>query len=167
MGRRRAGRAAARRCLGACTPLPRLPFTHLTLPFPRPSPAGAIIKEMGWVALFTRGLPLRIVMIGTLTGLQWGIYDAVRPGLLCCAALRCALVPAGPCWPALLGHGCPARCARRWRASHAPPAAAPRCASPARHSLHSASGCPPASYHLQFKVYVGLPTTGSAEPEKK
>jgi solute carrier family 25 phosphate transporter 3 len=57
-------------------------------------PAGEIIKEMGWVALFTRGLPLRIVMIGTLTGLQWGIYDA-------------------------------------------------------------------------FKVYVGLPTTGSAEPEKK
>lgn len=57
-------------------------------------PASEIIKEMGWVALFTRGLPLRIVMIGTLTGLQWGIYDA-------------------------------------------------------------------------FKVYVGLPTTGSAEPEKK
>ena len=29
-------------------------------------------------ALFTRGLPLRIVMIGTLTGLQWGIYDAFK-----------------------------------------------------------------------------------------
>jgi solute carrier family 25 phosphate transporter 3 len=57
-------------------------------------PASAIIQEMGWFNLFTRGLPLRIVMIGTLTGLQWGIYDA-------------------------------------------------------------------------FKVYVGLPTTGSAEPEKK
>ena len=40
--------------------------------------AGEIIKEMGWVALFTRGLPLRIVMIGTLTGLQWGIYDAFK-----------------------------------------------------------------------------------------
>ena len=39
---------------------------------------GAIINEMGWVALFTRGLPLRIAMIGTLTGLQWGIYDAVK-----------------------------------------------------------------------------------------
>ena len=25
-----------------------------------------------------RGLPLRIVMIGTLTGLQWGIYDAFK-----------------------------------------------------------------------------------------
>jgi solute carrier family 25 (mitochondrial phosphate transporter), member 3 len=56
--------------------------------------AGEIVKEMGWVALLTRGLPLRIVMIGTLTGLQWGIYDA-------------------------------------------------------------------------YKVYVGLPTTGSAEPAKK
>ncbi|KAL4424705.1 hypothetical protein ABPG77_000048 [Micractinium sp. CCAP 211/92] len=41
-------------------------------------PAGEIIREMGWVALFTRGLPLRIVMIGTLTGLQWGIYDAFK-----------------------------------------------------------------------------------------
>ncbi|BDA47675.1 phosphate carrier protein, mitochondrial [Coccomyxa sp. Obi] len=39
---------------------------------------GSIISEMGWVALFTRGLPLRIVMIGTLTGLQWGIYDAFK-----------------------------------------------------------------------------------------
>ena len=25
-----------------------------------------------------QGLPLRIVMIGTLTGLQWGIYDAFK-----------------------------------------------------------------------------------------
>lgn len=40
--------------------------------------AGTIIKEMGYVALFTRGLPLRIVMIGTLTGLQWGIYDGYK-----------------------------------------------------------------------------------------
>ncbi len=30
------------------------------------------------VALFTRGLPLRILMVGTLTGLQWGIYDAFK-----------------------------------------------------------------------------------------
>jgi hypothetical protein len=27
---------------------------------------------MGWWNLFTRGLPLRIIMVGTLTGLQWG-----------------------------------------------------------------------------------------------
>ncbi|KAK9837447.1 hypothetical protein WJX81_003524 [Elliptochloris bilobata] len=38
----------------------------------------SIVNEMGWTALFTRGLPLRIVMIGTLTGLQWGIYDAFK-----------------------------------------------------------------------------------------
>jgi hypothetical protein len=30
---------------------------------------------MGLWGLCTRGLPLRIVMIGTLTGAQWGIYD--------------------------------------------------------------------------------------------
>ena len=26
----------------------------------------------------SRGLPLRIVMIGTLTGAQWGLYDAFK-----------------------------------------------------------------------------------------
>jgi len=39
---------------------------------------GSIVGEMGWFQLFTRGLPLRIVMIGTLTGAQWGIYDAYK-----------------------------------------------------------------------------------------
>jgi solute carrier family 25 phosphate transporter 3 len=38
---------------------------------------------MGWFNLFTRGLPLRIVMIGTLTGLQWGIYDACEMERTC------------------------------------------------------------------------------------
>lgn len=36
------------------------------------------VKKMGLLGLFTRGLPLRIVMIGTLTGAQWGIYDAFK-----------------------------------------------------------------------------------------
>ncbi|CAM6051714.1 unnamed protein product [Sphagnum compactum] len=36
------------------------------------------ISDLGILALFTRGLPLRIVMIGTLTGAQWGIYDAFK-----------------------------------------------------------------------------------------
>lgn len=40
--------------------------------------AGDIIKEMGWFNLFTRGLGVRIAMVGTLTGLQWGIYDAFK-----------------------------------------------------------------------------------------
>lgn len=36
------------------------------------------INEMGVVNLFTRGLPLRIVMIGSLSAVQWAIYDAVK-----------------------------------------------------------------------------------------
>ncbi|WCJ36336.1 Mitochondrial phosphate carrier protein 3 mitochondrial [Euphorbia peplus] len=40
--------------------------------------ASDAIKKIGWWGLFTRGLPLRIVMIGTLTGAQWGIYDAFK-----------------------------------------------------------------------------------------
>lgn len=36
------------------------------------------VKKIGMVGLFTRGLPLRIVMIGTLTGAQWGLYDAFK-----------------------------------------------------------------------------------------
>lgn len=30
---------------------------------------GGVIKEMGWYKLFTQGIGLRIIMIGTLTGL--------------------------------------------------------------------------------------------------
>ncbi|THU52579.1 hypothetical protein C4D60_Mb10t05450 [Musa balbisiana] len=36
------------------------------------------VRQLGLWGLFTRGLPLRIVMIGTLTGAQWGIYDAFK-----------------------------------------------------------------------------------------
>ncbi|XP_020254020.1 mitochondrial phosphate carrier protein 1, mitochondrial-like [Asparagus officinalis] len=36
------------------------------------------VKKLGMLGLFTRGLPLRIVMIGTLMGAQWGIYDAFK-----------------------------------------------------------------------------------------
>lgn len=39
---------------------------------------GSVIKEMGWWQLATRGLGLRIVMIGTLTGTQWAIYDSFK-----------------------------------------------------------------------------------------
>lgn len=40
-----------------------------------------IVKDMGMYNLATRGLGLRIIMVGTLTGLQWGIYDgACRKG---------------------------------------------------------------------------------------
>ncbi|KAM3713214.1 hypothetical protein ACJW31_01G237500 [Castanea mollissima] len=36
------------------------------------------VNKLGVMGLFTRGLPLRIFMIGTLTGAQWGIYDAFK-----------------------------------------------------------------------------------------
>lgn len=36
------------------------------------------IKKFGLLGLFTRGLAIRILMIGTLTGVQWGIYDAFK-----------------------------------------------------------------------------------------
>ncbi|KAK1372249.1 mitochondrial phosphate carrier protein 3, mitochondrial-like [Heracleum sosnowskyi] len=40
--------------------------------------AGDAVKQLGLWGLFTRGLPIRIVMVGTLTGAQWGIYDAFK-----------------------------------------------------------------------------------------
>ncbi|MCO5611090.1 hypothetical protein L7F22_065340 [Adiantum nelumboides] len=39
---------------------------------------GQAFREMGMLTLFTRGLPLRIAMIGTLTAAQWSIYDSVK-----------------------------------------------------------------------------------------
>ena len=36
------------------------------------------VNKLGVWGLFTRGLPLRVVMIGTLTGAQWGLYDAFK-----------------------------------------------------------------------------------------
>ena len=39
---------------------------------------GAIASEFGVANLFTKGLSTRIIMIGTLTGLQWWIYDSFK-----------------------------------------------------------------------------------------
>ncbi|KAL6649630.1 hypothetical protein ACP70R_013854 [Stipagrostis hirtigluma subsp. patula] len=36
------------------------------------------VKTLGMWGLFTRGLPLRIIMVGTLTGAQWATYDAFK-----------------------------------------------------------------------------------------
>lgn len=44
---------------------------HHILPF-------QAVNKLGLMGLCTRGLPIRIVMIGTLTGAQWGIYDAFK-----------------------------------------------------------------------------------------
>ncbi|KAJ6688445.1 SOLUTE CARRIER FAMILY 25 (MITOCHONDRIAL CARRIER PHOSPHATE CARRIER) MEMBER 3 LIKE-RELATED-RELATED [Salix koriyanagi] len=40
--------------------------------------AGDAVRQLGVWGLFTRGLPLRLFMIGTLTGAQWVIYDAFK-----------------------------------------------------------------------------------------
>ncbi|CAD2099569.1 mitochondrial phosphate carrier protein, putative [Plasmodium vinckei vinckei] len=37
-----------------------------------------ITKEMGMYNLFTKGICTRVLMIGTLTGLQWWIYDTFK-----------------------------------------------------------------------------------------
>lgn len=57
---------------------------------------GGVMREMGTRALFTRGLALRILQVGTLTGAQWGIYDAfkVYVGLPTTGA---AVPPVGAC----------------------------------------------------------------------
>ncbi|KAL0429642.1 UNVERIFIED_CONTAM: Mitochondrial phosphate carrier protein 3, mitochondrial [Sesamum radiatum] len=36
------------------------------------------VNKLGLWGLCTRGLPLRIIMVGTLTGVQWGIYDSCK-----------------------------------------------------------------------------------------
>jgi solute carrier family 25 phosphate transporter 3 len=42
---------------------------------------GAIASEQGLKNLMTKGLGTRIIMIGTLTGLQWWIYDSFKAAL--------------------------------------------------------------------------------------
>jgi len=39
--------------------------------------AGQVLKDLGWSGCW-KGLGARIIMIGTLTGLQWFIYDSVK-----------------------------------------------------------------------------------------
>ena len=39
---------------------------------------GQIASETGIVTLATKGLGTRVLMIGTLTGLQWWIYDSCK-----------------------------------------------------------------------------------------
>jgi solute carrier family 25 phosphate transporter 3 len=42
--------------------------------------AGQVLKDLGWAGAW-KGLFARIIMIGTLTGLQWFIYDSVKVAL--------------------------------------------------------------------------------------
>ncbi|KAF6135796.1 hypothetical protein GIB67_017170 [Kingdonia uniflora] len=61
------------------------------------------LREKDWCCgLFTRGLPLRIVMIGTLTGAQWGIYDAFKANYWWCFASAAASSAAPIVPPALV-----------------------------------------------------------------
>jgi hypothetical protein len=39
---------------------------------------GQIASEFGYSNLLTKGLGTRIIIIGTLTGLQWWIYDSYK-----------------------------------------------------------------------------------------
>ena len=42
---------------------------------------GQIASEVGFVNLATKGLAPRILMIGTLTGFQWWIYDTFKTAM--------------------------------------------------------------------------------------
>jgi len=42
--------------------------------------AGQVLKDLGWAGCW-KGLGARIIMIGTLTALQWFIYDSVKVAL--------------------------------------------------------------------------------------
>lgn len=42
---------------------------------------GAIAREVGMKNMMTKGLGTRILMIGTLTGLQWYIYDQFKTSM--------------------------------------------------------------------------------------
>ncbi|PHJ23115.1 mitochondrial phosphate carrier [Cystoisospora suis] len=42
---------------------------------------GVMIDEVGYKNLFTKGLGTRVLMIGTLTGLQWWIYDSFKTAM--------------------------------------------------------------------------------------
>ncbi len=38
---------------------------------------GGIVRKLGWAGMW-KGLTTRIIMVGTLTGLQWWIYDTFK-----------------------------------------------------------------------------------------
>ena len=42
---------------------------------------GQIASETGMVSLATKGLGTRVLMIGTLTGFQWWIYDSFKTAM--------------------------------------------------------------------------------------
>eukprot|EP01063_Lacrimia_lanifica_P019694 TRINITY_DN27148_c0_g1_i1.p1 TRINITY_DN27148_c0_g1~~TRINITY_DN27148_c0_g1_i1.p1 ORF type:complete len:365 (+),score=109.18 TRINITY_DN27148_c0_g1_i1:68-1096(+) len=65
----------------ACAVLSHPADTMVSL-LSKPTNAGRsmqeIAKDFGYLDLLTKGLGVRIIMIGTLTGLQWWIYDSFK-----------------------------------------------------------------------------------------
>lgn len=53
----------------------------LSSPANRGRSLAAVAADFGYVNLATRGLGTRILMLGTLTGFQWWIYDGVKTAL--------------------------------------------------------------------------------------
>ncbi|KAI9449977.1 mitochondrial carrier protein, partial [Lactarius psammicola] len=52
-----------------------------SLPQNKGKSLGAIVNEVGFGTLATKGLGTRVVMIGTLTGFQWWIYDTFKSSM--------------------------------------------------------------------------------------
>jgi len=55
--------------------------SQLAKPANKGKTLGQIASEQGTKKLFTGGLGTRIIMIGTLTGLQWWIYDSFKTAM--------------------------------------------------------------------------------------
>lgn len=141
---------------------------------------GSIISEMGWLQLCTRGLPLRIAMVGTLTGLQVTCISCLcsHPALQASESL---LSSCGPHCGFLQCHF-----ALVLPASFQTHSSRPRQIYSGIH--HTLTSCPVIIFigwactstiltlplpvvqwgiYDAYKVYVGLPTTGAAPPPKQ
>lgn len=64
-------------CAVATQPMDNL-VSMKGIPENKTKPWGQMASEMGTKNLFTKGLGTRIIMIGTLTGLQWWIYGTTK-----------------------------------------------------------------------------------------
>ncbi len=97
---------------------------------------GKILKETPTVDLFTKGLGTRIIMIGTLTGLQWLIYDTFKTVAGLPTAGGKAPAPKAAAAPAPAPAPAPAAPAKPAAPAPAPAAPAPKPAAPAAGGKH-------------------------------
>lgn len=149
----------------ACRPSVRA--SKPLLPSPRPTKPclSCLSPQMGVWNLMTRGLPLRIIMVGTLTGLQWGERTALKMGFsqpaprgLGWSYVRLCLCSLGPRPSVARGSSSRAN-APRLLQRPAPTSTASR---PPHPSLTPPTHHLPPGIYDAFKVYSGLPTTGAA-----